>query len=120
MPKICVIQINVSDMEKAIDFYCNKLGFEINTKKYYPNIVELAHDGIPLILYKVQKNTVIDYPNSAQTLFNIQTENLKETLIDLKDKGVALIHEKPQKCPVGVYAAFRDPFGNVHEFVEFQ
>lgn len=120
MPKVCVIQINVSDMNDAIDFYCNKLGFEVRSKRYYPDIVDLVHDAIPLILYKVPKHTKIDYPNVAQTLINIQTDNLDSSLKDLKSKGVELIHETPQDCPVGVYAAFRDPFGNVHELVEFR
>ena len=120
MPKVCVIQINVSDMDKAIDFYCNKIGFEIHSKKYYPDIVDLVNKGIPLILYKVSKVTYIDYPKVAQTLINIQTDDLEASLKDLKGKGVELIHETPQNCPVGVYAAFKDPFGNVHELLEFR
>ncbi len=120
MPKVCVIQINVSDMDRVIDFYCNKMGFEVCSRAHYPKIVELAHEGIPLILYEVPNPVHIDYPNVAQTLINFQTDDLEASLKDLKSKGVELIHETPQKCPVGVYAAFRDPFGNVHELVEFQ
>ncbi len=48
------------------------------------------------------------------------TDDLESSLKDLKSKGVELIHETPQDCPVGVYAAFRDPFGNVHELIEFR
>jgi len=33
----------------------------------------------------------------------------------LKAKGVEFVHEEPQPCPAGIYAAFRDPFGNVME-----
>jgi len=120
MPKVCVIQINVCDMDKAIDFYCKKIGFEIHSKKYYPDIVDLVNEGIPLILYKVAKPISIDYPKVAQTLINIQTDDLEVSLKDLKSKGVELIHETPQDCPVGVYAAFKDPFGNVHELLEFR
>jgi predicted enzyme related to lactoylglutathione lyase len=120
MPKVFVTQINVSDMDKAIDFYCNKIGFEVYAKEYYPQIVQLSHEGIPLILNKVAKSTNIDYPNDAQTLIYIQTDNLEASLKDLKSKGVELIHDSPQDCPVGVYAAFKDPFGNVHELVEFR
>jgi len=120
MPKVCVIQINVSDMDQAVDFYCNKLGFEVASRKYYPDIVDLVHEGVPLILNKVANQTQIDYPDVAQTMINIETDDLAPTLNSLKEKGVELIHQTPQKCPVGVYAAFKDPFGNVHELLEFR
>jgi len=53
-------------------------------------------------------------------MINIETDDLAATLNSLKEKGVELIHQTPQKCPVGVYAAFKDPFGNVHELLEFR
>jgi len=119
MPKICVIQFNVSDMDAAIDFYCSKLGFSIKGKEYYPDIVLLDHEGPSVLLYKVDKPFKIDYPNVAQTLVNIQVDDLKKTMADLKAKGVEFIHSEPQTCPAGIYAAIRDPSGNVHELLEF-
>ena len=118
MPKISVIQINVTDMDQGIAFYSDKLGFEVASRKYYPRIVELAHDGAIVILLKVDKPVVIDYPNVAQTLINFEVDDLATKLEEFKEKGVNLIHEEPQPCPVGVFAAFRDPFGNVHELLE--
>lgn len=120
MPSICVIQFNVSDMDQAIDFYCSKLGFTIKSKALYPEIVDLDHEGIPVLLYKVDKSSHIDYPHAAQTLVNIQTDDLHKAMADLKAKGVEFIHDVPQDFSQGIYAAFRDPFGNVHELVEFR
>jgi len=119
MPKICVIQFNVSDMDAAIDFYCSKLGFSIKGKEYYPDIVLLDHEGPSVLLYKVDKPFKIDYPNVAQTLVNIQVDDLRKVMADLKAKGVEFIHDKPQPCSAGIYAAIRDPSGNVHELLEF-
>ena len=118
-PKICVIQFNVSDMDKAIDFYTNVLGFEVKTKDYYPELVVLDHDGPTVLLCQVERNAEIDYPNEAQTLANIQVSDLRKTMSELKDKGASFIHDKPQLCPAGIYAAIRDPFGNVMELLEF-
>lgn len=120
MYKICVNQINVHDMDKALEFYCDKLGFEAGDKNMYPQIVPLKNAGIYLILNKTNNPTKIDYPNQAQSLINFQTDNLEKTMHSLKQKGVEFIHKKPATCPVGVYAAFRDPSGNVHEFIEFR
>jgi lactoylglutathione lyase len=121
MPKVCIIQIGVSDMDKAIDWYSNILGFEVSKEHYYhPVAVDLVHEGCRLLLHEADKPAQIDYPNVAQTLICIQTDDLISSMSDLKNKGVEFIHETPQKLPAGVYAAFKDPFGNVHELVEFR
>ena len=121
MPKICIIQINVSDMDQAMEWYCKTLGFEVSKEHhYYPIAVDLVHHGCRLLLHKADKPAHIDYPNVAQTLICIQTHDLAASMNDLKGKGVEFIHQTPQNFPVGVYAAFRDPFGNVHELVEFR
>jgi catechol 2,3-dioxygenase-like lactoylglutathione lyase family enzyme len=120
MPKVCMIQIGVSDMDQAIEWYCNRLGFEISKEhNYYPVAIDLVHEGTRLLLHKAAKSTHIDYPNIAQTLICIQTNDIAASLDDLKSKGVELIHKTPLDFPAGKYAAFKDPFGNVHELVEF-
>ncbi len=119
-PKICVVQINVTDMDAAIDFYCSKIGFRINNRDHYPQLLSLENEGVYFILSKVEKPAVINYPVEAGTMINIEVSDLEKSITDLKSKGVEFIHSTPQKCPVGVYAAIRDPSGNVMELLEFQ
>lgn len=119
MPKICVIQFNVSDMDRAIVFYTNVLGFEVKNRDHYPDLVLLGHDGPSVLLCQVERATRIDYPHEAQTLINIEVEDLRKTMSELENKGVDFIHTEPQQCPAGIYAAIRDPFGNVMELLEF-
>ena len=106
-------------MKLALDFYCGKLGFEISSRDFFPCLVPLEHEGIHLVLSEVKLPASIRYGDAAQSLINFQTENLSKTISDLKLKGVEFIHDFPQECPVGVFAAFKDSSGNVHEFVEF-
>lgn len=121
MPKVGIIQISVSDLDKAIDWYRNVLGFEVSKEHYhYPVAVDLVHEGCRLILHRADKPTQIDYPDVAQTLICIQTDDIIATMNDLRSKDVELIHETPQDFPAGLFVAFRDPFGNVHELVEFR
>jgi catechol 2,3-dioxygenase-like lactoylglutathione lyase family enzyme len=120
MPRVCVIQINVGDMDEAIRFYCDILGFEVKDRQWYPHIVQLEHDGVPLILNKVDRSANIDYPDQAQTLLNIETEDLARAIEELRENNVELLHDTPQDCPVGIFVGFRDPFGNVHELLEFR
>ena len=116
--RISAILINVCDMDKAIDFYSNKLGFAVQSRKLYPQMVRLEHDHIALILFLVPRPVTFDYPKVAQTLLNFETRDLVAGIRELKSRGVEFIHGSPQPCPEGVYAAFRDPFGNVHELLE--
>jgi len=97
------------ELDQAIDFYSNKLGFQVKSRDHYPYVVVLEHEPNTFILSKMEKPAQIDYPNVAQTLINFQIDDLEGVLKDLKEKGVDLIHETPQNCPVGVYAALRDP-----------
>jgi len=106
-------------MDGAIDFYTDVLGFSIASRASYPFAVVLEQDGLTFLLAKCDQSAVIDYPHVAQTLINIETTDLVATLEDLKAKGVDLIHSEPQPCPPGLYAAVRDPFGNVLEFLQY-
>ena len=119
-PRICVVQINVPDMDRALDFYCDTLGFEIATRAHYPHIVPLVNEGVSFVLNLVDDVAIIDYPRVAQTLVNFETDDLAGSLRRLEAGGAELIHRTPQDCPVGVYAAVRDPFGNVFEMLEYR
>ncbi|UCF07164.1 MAG: VOC family protein [Thermoplasmata archaeon] len=121
MVRVGIIQISVPDMDRGIEWYCDVLGFKVASEHYnYPVAVDLVHEGCRLLLHRTSKAAQIDYPNVAQTLICIQTDDIITSMNDLKDKDVELVHESPQKFPAGLYAAFKDPFGNVHELVEFK
>jgi len=121
MPKIFVVQINVTDMSEALEFYCTKLGFKVTGDSYYPEIVELLHqdtDRIPFILSRVKSRSETRYPDGTQTLISLQTDDLESTLRILREKGVKILHETPLSFPGGIYSAIEDPFGNVLEYCE--
>lgn len=106
-------------MDKAIDFYTGVLGFSIASRASYPFAVVLEQDAFTFLLAKCDRSATIDYPRVAQTLINIETTDIAGTLDELQAKGVDLIHSEPQPCPPGLYAAFRDPFGNVLELLQY-
>ena len=115
-------QINVPDLEKAIEWYTKKLGFEVSKEHYYPpQAVDLVQkSGIRLLLYKVEKSVEIDYPNVNQSVIIFKTKDLKATMKKMKDKGVELIYSDAIEFPAGLFNAFKDPFGNIHEIVQFK
>ena len=120
MLKVAMVQINVPDLDQGIAWYRDVLGFEVAKQHYhYPVAVDLVHDGCRLLLHRAERPADIDYPNVAQTLVCLQTDDITATMDSLRRRGVELLHDVPQPFPAGLFAGFRDPFGNVHELVQF-
>lgn len=120
MARVCVVAVNVVDMDRSIDFYSAALGFKVEDRTHYPEIVQLEHDGIPFLLQKAAAAARVDYPRQAQSLLNFETDDIASAVLRLRKAGAEILHKEPQPCPVGVFVAFRDPSGNVHELVEFR
>lgn len=122
MPKIYIIQINVDNLEEAIEWYCGVLEFKVSKKHYhYPVAVDLEHKdkGVRLILHK-SKFIQNQYPPSSHTQIVIQVDDIEAKLRELKAKGVEIIHEQPLDFPLGKYAALKNPYGDIHELVELK
>ena len=121
MLEIAMNQINVTNLEEAIAWYTEVLGFELSKDHYYPpQAVDLIQKGeIRLLLYKVQKPNVIDYPNQAQSLIIFKTDDLTKVMNELTEKGVEFLYSEAIEFPAGIFNAFKDPYGNVHEIVQF-
>ena len=43
-----------------------------------------------------------------------------KTMKKMKENGVELIYEEAIQFPAGLFNAFKDPFGNVHEVVQIK
>jgi catechol 2,3-dioxygenase-like lactoylglutathione lyase family enzyme len=119
MTSFCVIGIYVDDMDKAVDFYCEKLGFKVAESYDDGCIVRLENKGPPVILEKVDKAARIEYPGHSQVVLGVETEDIEKTSGDLKAKGVEFMHDKPQPFVAGLVMAMRDPSGNVLELLQF-
>lgn len=113
------LSINVADMTTAIDFYCNKLGFEISTQ-YDDNLVSLKHEHIPIVLCQVEFPTQVQYPRESQVVIGLQVEDLTASIQQYKQIGIQVLYDEPHECPPGIYNAIVDPFGNVIELLEYR
>ncbi len=115
--KLGKIMIFVSDLEEAEGFYQDILGFQVKTKT--PSRLDFVHEGVDFIAFKCEKNAVInDYSNIARSVFVFEVESVEEVFEDLLTKGVNFLHNTPAENEFSRYAAFSDPFGNVHEIFE--
>jgi len=121
-PRVNNISIVGTDIDQAVHFYSNLLGLDIFSVKYYP-VIPLKVEGVVnnIALHATADKTVEKiYPNGTQTFLVFEVQDLISTLEYLKSKGVELLHDTPQQATVGIYVAFRDPFGLVHEALELK
>lgn len=120
MTSFSVIGIYVDDIDKAVDFYCNKLGFEEVNRYNNDCIVQLKNDGPTVILEKVDKPNPASYPKDSQVVLCIATEDIKETSKKLMSQGVEFLQKEPEEFVAGLFMVMKDPAGNTLELLQFE
>ncbi|MBX3064293.1 MAG: VOC family protein [Anaerolineae bacterium] len=120
MPQISFLTIQVHDMDVALQFYVDILGFSVRMKEDYPHYVLLDHDPFPIAIHAPGERNTAEYDKHANTVIGIGVIDIVSKLADLKARGVDLIHDAPKRFKFGLYAALRDPSGNIIELIEFK
>jgi len=115
--KLKTMMFFVSNISEAEHFYCNILGFQLKTKT--ENSIAFVLEDYDYIAFKCEKNAEVeDYSNVARSVFVFEVASIDKTFNDLCAKGVKFLHKKPSENDFSRYAAFQDPFGNIHEISE--
>lgn len=126
MPKLDHIAVEVSNMEKAIEFYVNKLGFGLQSKAVNEEQHEaycfLESEGTHLELICDQKKAgvhkkKIERPYCPHICF--VTDDMKKTIKELKEKEIDIIHGPLEIKGEETWIYFSDPDGNVLEFIQW-
>jgi len=123
--KIKSITLTVKDYDEALDFYINKLGFELVTdRKIAPGIrwVTVAPKGARETAIQFEKATNASERQKigkqlGNMLVQIETENFDETYKSMKECGVKFV-EEPKVAPWGKQAVFTDLYGNIFDLIE--
>jgi len=118
-PAVFNLEIEVTDMKRAREFYVGQLGFLVQTDKFYPPTIPLQQAGAAsLVLQETASKTVpVDYPATARTIVQLGARDLAAAVAQLEGKGVRFLSTSGEDA-LGRFAAFADPFGNVFELVE--
>ncbi|MFW9868665.1 MAG: VOC family protein [Candidatus Thorarchaeota archaeon] len=119
MTNFAVIGIYVDDIDKAREFYCDTLGFDVESTYDDGCIIQLKSDGPTVILEKVDKPSNAVYPGASQVVLCVATDNIEKTSEEFRDKGVNFLHDEPQPFVAGRFMAMKDPAGNTLELLEF-
>lgn len=108
-----------SDLEKAKDFYEIVLGFPFKTED--ENSMTFLSGDLDLTIFKCEYDSTIEnYAKTARSVFVFEVNSIAKEFANLKAKGVKFLHKTPAENESCFYAAFQDPFGNVHEIAQWK
>jgi predicted enzyme related to lactoylglutathione lyase len=105
--------IPVSDQDRALAFYTEKLGFKVLTDQPFND----KQRWIEMTIGGSETKFVLFTPDGHEdrigSFFNgaLACDNVEKTFEELKSRGVEFMGE-PQKQPWGTFAMFKDPDGN--------
>ena len=111
--RIKFLGIPVSDQDRALAFYTEKLGFRILTDQQYSDTqrwIELsipgAETGIVLFTPNGQEDRIGSFINTSW-----EVDNIDKTFAELQSKGVEF-SGPPEKQPWGSFVKMTDSEGN--------
>jgi uncharacterized glyoxalase superfamily protein PhnB len=129
MIRLAHAQLWVHDQQAALEFYTQKIGFEIRTDVTMPEMGDfrwltvgpVGQPDVGIVLMAIPGPPVIDADTAeevralmakgfAGTLF-LDTDDCQRSYEELSGRGVEFT-EKPEERPYGVDSGFRDPSGN--------
>lgn len=115
---ISVASVYVSDQDKSIDFFVNKLGFELVSDDQFGEgqrwIEVKTPEGQTSITISKASEFGMTLGNFAGLVF--YSDDVKGTVADLRSKGVEITEEANEQM-WGTQAQFKDPDGNTYVIV---
>ena len=129
--KLSHATIYVTDQDEALDFYSNKLGFEVRTDAKMGDFRWLTvgpkGQDLEIVLMKPAPGMMMDDETLDQVMALVSkgalgagvfdTDDCHATYEQLKAKGVEFMSE-PQERPYGIEATFKDTSGNWFSLTE--
>lgn len=124
--RLGIVQINVTDLPEAWQFYVDRLGLQgverLGRGKPFNLVLE---NGPEILVYPVEKMATRSYPADTGVTLVFYTPDIRGTVAAWSNKSVAFIPiawsreaSGIAETPFGPFIAFRDPFGNVHELLQ--
>lgn len=119
------VALIVDEYEKAIDFYCGKLGFHVVEdikleNKRWVKIKAPGGEGSEILLSRAvneRDRSAIGNQTGGRVFFFLYTDDFQSDFDRLKDLGVAFT-EGPRDCSYGKVAVFKDLYGNRIDLIE--
>ncbi len=125
---IAHIALVVRDYDEAIDFYVNKLRFELVEDTYQPEqdkrwvvVRPRGNGGTSLLLARASsahQETFIGNQAGGRVFLFLQTDDFWRNHAAMTEAGITFIRE-PKQASYGIVAVFEDLYGNRWDLVQF-
>lgn len=122
------IALVVKDYDEAIDFYTNKLHFDLIEDTYQPEqdkrwvvVAPPGSNGTTILLAKASKPEQEDFignQTGGRVFLFLGTDDFWRDYNDMTAKGIEFVRE-PSEQEYGTVAVFRDLYGNLWDLIEF-
>ncbi|MDQ3132410.1 MAG: VOC family protein [Acidobacteriota bacterium] len=122
------IALVVADYDEAIEFYTEKLGFELledtpqSETKRWVLVAPKNSDGCQLLLAKAvgdEQTSRIGNQTGGRVFLFLRTDDFGRDYENYQWKGVKFVRE-PKTEDYGTVAVFEDLYGNLWDLVEFK
>ncbi len=124
--KLALISLVVNDYDEAIQFYTEKLNFDLvedtvmSATKRWVVVAPKGSDGCNILLAKAaneeQRSRVGNQTGGRVFLF-LYTDDFWRDYNQMLEKGVKFT-EKPREEVYGTVVVFKDLYGNLWDFIE--
>jgi len=124
--QIVQLALVVSDYDEAIDFYCNKLHFDLiedtpmSPAKRWVVVAPKGSGGCRLLLAKAaspEQERAVGNQTGGRVFLFLHTDNFRRDFQNLQEHGIEIVRG-PAEEPYGTVAVFRDLYGNLWDLIE--
>jgi len=124
--KIAHVTLVIRDYDEAIDFYVNKLKFNLvedtvlDQSKRWVLVSPYSDHSCSLLLAKASTNNqekAIGNQSGGRVFLFLNTDNFKRDFQNLIDNNIKIVRE-PKEEPYGIVAVFEDLYGNLWDLIE--
>jgi catechol 2,3-dioxygenase-like lactoylglutathione lyase family enzyme len=123
------VALVVRDYDEAIDFYVNKLHFELIEDTYQPEQdkrwVVVAPPGskeTTLLLARASKpeqEAFVGSQAGGRVFLFLNSDDFWRDYEDMRARGIEFVRE-PKEAPYGMVAVFKDLYGNLWDLLELK
>jgi catechol 2,3-dioxygenase-like lactoylglutathione lyase family enzyme len=125
---IAHIALVVRDYDEALDFYVNKLKFQLVEDTYQPEqdkrwvvVAPPGSSGTTLLLAKASKPEQMDFignQSGGRVFLFLSTDDFDRDFNAMKELGISFIRG-PLQAEYGTVAVFEDLYGNLWDLIEY-
>jgi len=127
--EIIHIALIVKDYDEAIEFYTQKLGFELIEDTYQPEqdkrwvvVAPPNSKGTTLLLARASKDeqqAFIGNQSGGRVFLFLNTDNFWRDFEKMKTNGIEFIRD-PKEADYGTVAVFKDLYGNLWDLLQLK